>query len=656
MEKLRMTSPDLTEVNIEKIAELFPGVVTESVDEAGNPKKAIDFDALRQELSDHIVEGPQERYQLDWPGKREAAFAANAPIAKTLRPVRQESVDFDSTKNLFIEGDNLDALKLLQEAYLGKVKLIYIDPPYNTGGDFIYDDDFAESTTDYLERSGQADANGAKLVANTEANGRFHSDWLSMMYPRLKLARNLLADDGVICVSIDDNELVNLTKMLNEIFGEANHVNTFVWVSNLKGRQIGGSGAAGTKEYIVCFSRKLEQVGAFRASGTTLKKMMPLVYKGFNYAVQEDEYGPYVLKNELYNTNSAFNEVTRPNLVFDIYYNPDSRDVKTESISSTHVHAGYVKISPKQNNNGKNLYHAFRWSTNKVESEPHNLAFVESPGGWKVFTKVRDVESTAVKDLIMDISTNDGSTDVKQIGLDEKLFDYPKPVALIRLICEITTAADSIVLDFFAGSGTTAQAVVEQNAADGGSRKFIMVQLDEVPDPKSAAAESGYTSIASLSRERIRRAGQSVVEQAGLNGDDLDVGFRSLKVDTTNMLDALRSPDETDQLKLNELSGSVKSDRSGEDLVFQVLLEWGLELTMPINVEEAEGREVFVIEGGALIACFDTAITPELVRTIAKREPLRAVFRDSGFASDAARINAEQIFREVSPSTDVKAI
>jgi len=477
-----------------------------------------------------------------------------------------------------------------------------------------------------------------------------------MMYPRLKLARNLLADDGVICVSIDDNELVNLTKMLNEIFGETNHVNTFVWVSNLKGRQISGSGAVGTKEYIVCFSRKLEQVGAFRASGTTLKKMMPLVYKGFNYAVQEDEYGPYVLKNELYNTNSAFNEVTRPNLVFDIYYNPDSGDVKTESTSSTHVHAGYVKISPKQNNNGKNLYHAFRWSTNKVNSEPHNLAFVESPGGWKVFTKVRDVESTAVKDLIMDISTNDGSTDVEKIGLDEKLFDYPKPVGLIRLICEITTAADSIVLDFFAGSGTTAQAVVEQNAADGGSRKFIMVQLDEVPDTKSAAAESGYTSIASLARERIRRAGQSVVEQAGLTGDDLDVGFRSLKVDTTNMADVLRTPDETGQQMLTELENSVKPGRSGLDLLFQVLLDWGLELTMPVTVETIEGHEVFVVEDDALIACFDNEVSPELLRTIAERQPLRAVFCDSSFSSDDARINAEQIFREISPASDLKAI
>lgn len=651
-----MTSPDLTDTNIEKVAELFPSVVTETLDADGNPQKAVNFDLLRQELCDHIVEGPQERYQLDWPGKRAAAFAANAPIAKTLRPVREESVDFGNTKNLFIEGDNLDALKLLQESYLGKVKLIYIDPPYNTGNDFVYNDDFAETTDEYLSKSGQMDDDGRCLVANTESNGRFHSDWLTMMYPRLRLARNLLADDGVICISIDDNEMNNLVKMCDEVFGEINHVNTFVWVSNLKGRQIKGNGAVGTKEYIVCYARKIDQVGVFRASGTTLKAKMPTVYKGFNYTVQEDDLGPYVLKNELYNTNSAFNEVTRPNLVFDIYFNPDTGDVKTDSVSSKHTNPGYVKVAPKQNNNGTHQYHAFRWSAKKVEAEPHNLAFIESPSGWKVFTKVRDVESTAVKDLITDIATNDGSTEIARIGLDTKWFDYPKPVALIQLLCEIATLADSIVLDFFAGSSTTAQAVIEQNAADGGSRRFIMIQLDEEVDPKSDAAKAGFTTIADLAKERIRLAGTKVTNDAGLTADGLDSGFRVLKVDTTNMSDVLRTPDAVGQDELDLYTNSVKADRTGEDLVFQVLLDWGLEMTMPITVETLDGREVFVVEDDALIACFDSEVSPELVRAIAKREPLRAVFRDSGFASDDARINAEQIFHEISPSTDVKVI
>ncbi len=651
-----MTSPDLTDANIEKLAELIPSVITETLDADGNPKKAVNFDLLRQELSNHVVEGPQERYQLDWPGKRAAAFAANAPIAKTLRPAREESVDFDTTNNLFIEGDNLDALKLLQESYLGKVKLIYIDPPYNTGNDFVYNDDFAETTDEYLSKSGQIDDDGRRLVANTESNGRFHSDWLTMMYPRLRLARNLLADDGVICISIDDNEMNNLVKMCDEVFGEVNYVNTFVWVSNLKGRQINGNGAVGTKEYIVCYARKIDQVGVFRASGKTLKAMMPTVYRGFNYTVQEDDLGPYVLKNQLYNTNSGFNEVTRKNLVFDIYFNPDTGDVKTGSVSSKHIHPGYIKVAPKRNNNGTHQYHAFRWSAKKVEAEPHNLAFIESPSGWKVYTKVRDVESTAVKDLMTDIATNDGSTDIARIGLDAKWFDYPKPVALIRLLCEIATVTDAIVLDFFAGSGTTAHAVIEQNAADGGSRRFIVVQLDEEVDPKSDASKAGFTTIADLAKERIRVAGTKVTNDAGLTADGLDSGFRVLKVDTTNMSDVLRTPDAVGQDDLDYYTNSVKADRTGEDLVFQVLLDWGLELTMPITVETLDGREVFVVEGDALIACFESEVSPELVRAIAKRQPLIAAFRDLGFASDEARINAKQIFHEISPSTDVKVI
>ncbi|MDZ7931345.1 MAG: site-specific DNA-methyltransferase [Rhodococcus sp. (in: high G+C Gram-positive bacteria)] len=656
MEKLRIASPDLILANIDKLAELFPSVVTETIDVEGNPKKAIDIDLLRQELSDHVVEGPQERYQLDWPGKRAAAFAANAPIAKALRPVREESVEFDTTKNLFIDGDNLDALKLLQESYLGRVRLIYIDPPYNTGNDFLYADDFAETTAEYLAKSGQVDEDGIRLVPNPDSNGRFHSDWLSMMYPRLKLARNLLADNGVICISIDDNEVNNVVKVCNELFGEANHLNTFVWVNNLKGRQIGGIGAVGTKEYIVCYARKIEEVGGFRASAARLKALMPTIYKGFNYTVQQDERGPYVLKNELYNTNSVFNEVSRPNLVFDIYFDPSTKNVRTASVSDQHVHPGYVKIGPKRNNNGTHRFHAFRWSAKKVETESHDLAFVEAASGWKVYTKVRDVDSTALKDLIMDISTNDGSADIVKAGLEQQWFDYPKPVALIQLLCAVVTSSDSIILDFFAGSGTTAQAVMEQNAADGGSRRFIMVQLNEVVDPNSAPAKAGFATIADLSKERIRRAGAKIAAGAGGAASPIDVGFRALKVDSTNLSDVLRTPEALGQSMIGLFTDSIKPDRSGEDLLFQVLLDWGLELTMPIALEQVDGHDIFVVEDGALVACFDKAVSHELVRTIAKREPLRAVFRDSGFASDDDRINAEQIFHELSPATNVKAI
>ena len=516
MDKLKMHSPDLTQQNIDKIAELFPTVITETVDNDGNPMRAIDFDLLRQELSDRVVEGPQERYRLDWPGKREALFAANAPIAKALRPVREESVDFDTTQNLFIEGDNLDALKLLQESYLGKVKLVYIDPPYNTGNDFVYNDDFSETTHEYLAKSGQVDDSGNKLIANTESNGRFHSDWLSMMYPRLKLARNLLTSDGVVCISIDDNESRNLLRLCDEIFGESNRLNTIVWVSNLKGRQLTGNGAVGTKEYVVCYARNIDNVGDFRASAHWLKSMMPMVYKGFNYEVYEDERGPFVLKNELHNTNRKFNEVTSPTLVFDIYFNPESREVRTSPVAEEHVHAGFVKIAPKQNHNGTHRYHAFRWSSKKVENESFDLEFIESASGWKVFTKVRDVDSTALKDLILGISTNAGSADIKQLGLRKEWFDYPKPVVLIRLLCAVATEADSIVLDFFAGSATTAQAVVEQNAADGGKRQFIMVQIGEEIDPELEGSQAGFKTIADLARERIRSVATKMADESGL--------------------------------------------------------------------------------------------------------------------------------------------
>lgn len=651
-----MTSPDLTAANINKLAELFPTVVTETVDEHGNPKKAIDFDLLRQELSDLVVEGPQERYQLDWPGKRAAALAANAPIAKTLRPVREASVDFDTTKNLFIEGDNLDALKLLQESYLGKVKVIYIDPPYNTGNDFVYDDNFAQTSQDYLRRSGQSDEAGVRLNANPESNGRFHSDWLSMMYPRLKLARTLMSEDGVLFASIDDNEYENLKKLLDEVLGSQNYLNTFVWVSNLKGRQISTNGAAGTKEYILCYARNADEANEFRLSGTLLKELMPSVYKGFNYEVKTDEYGPYVTKNELYNTNSAFNEATRPNLVYDIYYNPEDGSVRTAPLSEQSRFPGWVKIAPHANGDGVHRHHAFRWSSAKVEAESRDLEFVQSRTGWRVYTKVRNVDSTSLKDLFMGISTTQGASDIEKLGFSAKQFDFPKPVSLIQMLIAAAAPQDGIVLDFFAGSGTTAQAVMDQNLRDGGSRSFILVQLPEKLSTGSMGRESGYSTISELSRERVRRAGARAREAGGIASDGLDVGFRALQVDTSNMVDVLRSPDGTDQLALDQLEANLKSGRSKADLLFEVLLDWGLELTMPIQVEHLDAHEFFVVDDGALIACFDSELTPAVVLQIAQRAPLRAVFLDSGFTTDAARINAEQVFREVSPSTEVKAI
>jgi adenine-specific DNA-methyltransferase len=644
VEKLRMTSPDLTDTNIKKLAELFPSVITETLDADGKLEHAVDFDLLRQELSDHIVEGPQERYQLNWPGKRVAAFAANAPIAKTLRPVREDSVEFDTTKNLFIEGDNLDALKLLQESYLGKIKLIYIDPPYNTGNDFVYDDDYAETTDEYLLRSGQTDHTGAKLVANVESNGRFHSDWLSMIYPRLKLARNLLSDDGVLVVSIDDNESANLRKIGDEIFGAGNFVAQLAIQVNPRGRHLDRF-IAKTHESLMIFVRNST---ADSIAGIAKEGRMADEYQ------RSDERGPHRLLG-LRNRNQAFNPQTRPNLYYPLFVSPDSGRVATvESAEFS------VQVLPDAPDGTQTCW---TWGRERVTRENALLLAEQTGTGWRIFRKdylhgeTGDVAKTLVKSVWLESEFNNdyGRKAVKDL-FGEAVMDFPKSPQLMKRIIEIAADPESTVLDFFAGSSSMAHAVMLANAADGGYRKFIMVQLDEIPDPKSVAAREGYATLAALSRERIRRAGVKVVNDSGLGAGGLDVGFRALKVDTTNMAEVLRTPDETDQQTIVGLENSVKSGRTGPDLLFQVLLDWGLELTMPMEVEKVEGHDVFVVEDDAVIACFDSEISPELVSAIAKREPLRVVFRDSGFASDAARINAEQIFREMSPSTDVKVI
>ncbi|SQI28566.1 putative methyltransferase [Rhodococcus coprophilus] len=639
-----MTSPDLTNININKLTELFPSVVTETLDADGNPKRAIDFDLLRQELSDHVVEGPQERYRLDWPGKRAAAFAANAPIAKTLRPVREESVDFDTTQNLFIEGDNLDALKLLQESYLGKIKLIYIDPPYNTGNDFVYNDDFAETTDEYLLRSGQTDESGASLVANPESNGRFHSDWLSMLYPRLKLARNLLTDDGVLVISIDDNESANLRKIGDEIFGTGNFVAQVAVQVNPRGRHLDRF-VAKTHESLMIFVRNS---AAESITGIAKEGRMADEYQ------RSDDGGPFRLLG-LRNRNQAFNPQTRPNLYFPLYVEPSTGRVSTELTAEFHV-----EVFPDAPDGTQTCW---TWGRERILRDNALLTAETTGAEWRIFRKdyLYGVDGKVAKTLVKSVwldgeFTNDyGRKAVKDL-FGGAVMDFPKSPQLMKRLLEIAAGPECIILDFFAGSSSMAHAVMMANLEDGGRRQFVMVQLDEHTDPNSTAADAGYSTIAELSRERIRRAGASVAESAGLAETDLDIGFRSLHVDSTNMADVLRSPDATDQLTLTELETSVKPDRSGEDLLFQVMLDWGLELTMEIAIEQIDGQEVFVVEDGALIACFDSTVKPELVRTIAEREPLRAVFRDSSFASDDARINAEQVFRELSPATDVKAI
>lgn len=639
-----MHSPNLTERNIDGIAELFPTVITESLDDDGNPVRVVDFNLLRQELSDHLVDGPQERYQLDWPGKREALFAANAPIAKTLRPVRDESINFDTTQNLFIEGDNLDALKLLQESYLGKVKLIYIDPPYNTGNDFIYEDDFSESIEEYLAKSGQVDEIGNRLVANSESNGRFHSDWLSMLYPRLKLARNLLADDGVLIVSIDDNESANLRKLGDEVFGPKNFVAQIAVQVNPRGRHLDRF-VARTHESIMVFVRNASSTAI---SGIAKEGRMADEYQ------RSDERGPYRLLG-LRNRNQAFNPQTRPNLYYPLFVSP-----KTGAVSTDQTAEFTLEVYPDAPDGTQTCW---TWGRDLVNSGNALLLGEMTGNEWRIYRKDYlydddgEVAKTLVKSVWMDaeFSNDYGRKAVKEL-FGQAVMDFPKSPFLMRRLIEIGCGPDGIVLDFFAGSGSMAHAVMLANASDGGRRRFVMIQLAEDVDAKSEAAKAGFATISALSRERIRRSAARVEADSGLMKDGLDLGFRALRVDSTNIADVLRKPDALGQEDLGLYAESVKPDRTGEDLLFQVLLDWGLELTMPIAVESIEERDVFVVEDGALVACFDNELTPALVREIAGRHPLRAVFRDAGFATDSDRINAEQVFAEVSPATDVKAI
>lgn len=644
MERLRMTSPDLTRANIEKIADLFPTVVTETLDAEGQPTRAIDFDLLRQELSDHVVDGPQERYHLDWPGKRAAAFAANAPIAKTLRPVREESVDFDTTKNLFIEGDNLEALKLLQESYLGKVKLIYIDPPYNTGNDFVYEDDFAESSADYLARSGQKSETGDRLVANTEANGRFHSDWLSMMYPRLKLARNLLANDGVLVMSIDDNESANLRRVAEEVFGAESFVAQIAVQVNPRGRHLDRFIAKTHESLLILVRDPLSDAIA----GVAKDGRMADEYD------RSDARGAFRLLG-LRNRNQSFNPSTRPNLYYPLYISPT-----TGEVSASQHDDFQVEVFPDAPDGTKTCW---TWSRDKVAAEGEFLIAEPVGTDWRVFRKDYlhgadgEVAKTLVKSLWLDpeFSNDYGRRAVKNL-FGKAVMDFPKSTELMKRLIDIACPPDGLVLDFFAGSSSMAHAVLEANAQDAGRRRFIMIQLDEKTAPKSEGSASGFDTISALSRERIRRAGHHVRASAGVLSTELDVGFRALRVDATNMVDVVASADSTTQAELAGVVDSVKTDRTDEDLLFQVLLESALDLTEPITVEKFEGHRVLAVADDALIACFSNELTDTLMREIAARHPLQAVFKDAGFANDAARINADQIFRELSPETEVRAI
>ncbi|MEI6707177.1 MAG: site-specific DNA-methyltransferase [Methylococcales bacterium] len=623
MDKLKLHTPTITDENTTKIAALFPHCVTEG---------KIDFELLKQELSSSLIDGTQERYQLNWVGKREALLNANAPIAKTLRPCRDESVDFDTTENLYIEGDNLDALKLLQETYLNKVKMIYIDPPYNTGNDFIYEDDFAENTADYLQRSNQKDDAGNRLTTNSESNGRFHSDWLSMMYPRLKLARNLLRDDGVIFISIDDNEQANLKRLCDEVFGEDNFVGVVCWKNKY------GAGAKtrtfiDVHEYILCYSKT--PVSDIQS---TLSNEQMLEYEKN--------------KDDKYSYRGGY--ITQPLMTKSL----DDRKYLQYEI----IYCGET-IKPRKQ---------WVWSKERLEQAISNDEVVfkkMNDGTYSVRAKIylKDENEIIRKgkplSFISEPYNQEGTQEVEDC-VDEKIFSFPKPLNLVKRFLEFTVNKlenkNDIILDFFSGSGsaTTAHAVMQLNAEDGGKRKFIMVQLPEVCDEKSEAFKAGYKTIADIGKERIRRAGQKIKTDNGLTALDLDIGFRVLKIDSSNMNDVYYSPDAISKDDLHTFIENIKADRTDEDLLFQVLLDWGVDLSLPIERKTIDDKTVFIVANDAIVACFDRngGVTETFIKELAKIKPLRAVFCDAGFASDSVKINVEQIFKMMSPSTDIKTI
>ncbi len=636
MEKLKMRSKDLTKENIEKIGELFPNVITEVKDENGNITYAADFELLQQELSDDIVEGNKERYQLTWPGKKEAIVIANTPINKTLRPIKEDSLNWADTENLYIEGDNLEVLKLLQESYLNKVKCIYIDPPYNTGKDFIYKDNFTQDKDEYLEESGQIDEEGNRLFQNTEYNGRYHSDWLTMMYPRLKLARNLLSEDGVIFISIDDNEVHNLRKICDEVFGERNFANIFVWQSRTSRQN--DTDISVNHEYIVAYAKNRRKENR-RLKPTNINSW----YKDMSFA-----YYPLPLKKERFDNpdndprglwkSDPFDAPNiRPNLTYEII-NPNT---------------GEVHLPPKgrcwrtEKDKFKELIADSRIVFGKDgKSGPQLKSFYEEK---KTFG---EVESTWFQGNEKGTSTQ-GTKELMKLFDDNKFFDFPKPVKIINELLNISTSKNSIILDFFSGSATTAHAVMDLNAEDGGNRKYIMVQLPEPTDEKSEAYKAGYKNIAEIGKERIRRAGKKIKEETGA---DIDYGFRVFKVDSTNMKNVYYRPDELNQNLLDQLESNIKGDRTGLDLLTQVMLEAGLELSLPIETKHINGKEVHFVAGNSLVACFDEDVDEGLIKEIAKIEPLKVVFRDNSFKSCPDRINLEEIFSSISPNTEIKVL
>ena len=616
MDKLRMQSSNGVEDNITKIAQLFPDCVTEIVDErSGQPKHLIDFEKLKQNLSDSVMSERAERYQFTWPDKSKAILLANSPINATLRPCREDSIDFDNTQNLYIEGDNLDVHKCLKETYLHKVKMIYIDPPYNTGNDFVYEDDFAQSSEEYLANSGQFDEQGNRMFTNAESNGRFHTDWLNMIYPRLKVARDLLTDDGVIFISIDDNEQGNIQKVCNEIFGENNFVGQLIH-QRAKG---GGQAKYIVKghDYILVYGKNLKNITLARKK--IIQKPTTTI-NGEQYIINDDiirkVFGKYdkslgdrrcfYEELEKYKGKAKKEEIDRKLRTGELFL--------IENRFNMHTICRYEKVTD---------------ATSKMYS----------------ILKINP------EDSIIKVLSEEGKKDLDALGIFG--FSYPKPVEIIRQLVDAGTEkkGTNIILDFFSGSATTAHAVMQLNSEDGGNRKFIMVQLPEKTDEKSEAFKAGYKNICEIGKERIRRAGKKIKEESPSTTQDLDTGFRVLKLDSTNMQDIYYSPKDISQADLFSQVDNVKPDRTGEDLLFQVMLELGATLDSKIETTTVAGKTIYNVAEGYLVACFDPDVTDEVVKAIAQMQPAYAVLRDTSMKDDSTATNFEQIFKTYSPDT-----
>lgn len=627
MEKLKLHTPNLVLSNIDKIASMFPGCITEGHDKNGMPTKTIDFDQLRQALSESIIEGDKERYRLDWPGKREALVTANSPIAKTLRPCRNISVEFDKTKNIFIEGDNLDALKLIREAYLGQVKVIFIDPPYNTGNDFIYEDDFSEDAETYLHRSNQKNAEGFSLVKNTESNGRFHSDWLSMIYARLMLAQSLLRDDGAIFISIDDGEVGNLRKVCDQVFGENNFVANIIWEKKYT-RANDAKWFSDNHDHILCYARNKELLSI---------NLLPR---------NEDQIAAYA--------------------------NPDNHPKGKWKATPLHAKSGTNSTSFTFKNGvvwvpPPGTFRRFNDQSMKQMDDSGEIWFgadgKQIPSRKSFLSEVKDGVTPITIWPYSEVGHNhEANTELKQLGMGG-IFNNPKPIKLIQRCVSLVSSkyGNDIILDFFAGSATTAHAVMEINARDADNKRFILVQIPESCDEKSEAFKSGYKNISEIAQERIRRAGSKIKSENSTTAPTIDVGYRVLKIDSSNFNDVYYQPDSTKQADLLALSSNIREDRTPEDLLFQVMLDWGVDLGLPICSEVIAGKKVFFVDGNALAACFDTDISEDLVTVLAKRRLhdlplLKVVFRDAGYVSDSAKINVEQIFKLLSPTTELRTL